>query len=331
MSIIEVVDEHFKVLDHIPVGVFIINKDYSVMFWNTCMEGWTGIPKSEISDADFRDFFPIFREPRYKGRIANVLDGISPTLFSPQLHKDALKSYLPSGEPRMQQIMVLPIRSFDGSDTCALFVVEDVTELTKRIAALKNVRNELQKANDEMEARVERRTAELAATNNRLEQEIIERKQAEETTRLAYTELKTKNHELGQMQSQLVQNEKLAAIGQLAAGVAHEMNTPVGFVASNFQTLQSYVKKIKDVLAACSRLSEHVEASEGAELSAEASAARKLWGEMKIDFILEDIEGLFEDSKEGLERVTDIIVNLRDFSRAGLPGDREEYCLNDGI
>ena len=55
--------------------------------------------------------------------------------------------------------------------------------------------------------------------------------------------------DLNRTQSQLMQNEKLASIGQLAAGVAHEMNTPVGFVASNFQTLQSYVNKIQDMLS----------------------------------------------------------------------------------
>ncbi|MHC4395532.1 MAG: hypothetical protein ACYS1A_07730 [Planctomycetota bacterium] len=66
--------------------------------------------------------------------------------------------------------------------------------------------------------------------------EIAERKQAEETAGLAYNKLENANKELKEMQSQLVQNAKLASIDQLAAGVAHEMNTPVGFVASNSRT-----------------------------------------------------------------------------------------------
>ncbi|KKK47838.1 hypothetical protein LCGC14_3151150, partial [marine sediment metagenome] len=63
--------------------------------------------------------------------------------------------------------------------------------------------------------------------------DVTERKQAEEATAQAYTKLEEANRELKEMQGQLVQSEKMASIGQLAAGVAHEMNTPVGFVASN--------------------------------------------------------------------------------------------------
>jgi len=68
--------------------------------------------------------------------------------------------------------------------------------------------------------------------------DITEHKRTEETIKTAYKQLEQSHMKLKEMQCQLVQNEKLASIGQLAAGVAHEMNTPVGFVASNFQTLE---------------------------------------------------------------------------------------------
>ena len=460
MGTLEAADERLKILDHIPVGIFTINKNYTVIFWNACMEEWTGIPRSEISGADFTTYFPCFKEPRYQIRIANVLDGTAPTFFSPQLHRNILRSYLPNGEPRIQRTEVIPVRSFDGNDICSLFVVEDVTELTNRISELNKARNELQKANNDMEIRVKHRTAELATANRQLEREILEhkqtgmallrerdrvqryldvagviliaidrdkklrlinkkgceilgysekdviakdwcndfipedarervcsvisgllngqteqfeyvenpvfakngtqrvvawhntvlydekgeieailssgediteRKQVEEAANLAYRELERTNRELKQMQSQLVQNEKLAAIGQLAAGVAHEMNTPVGFVASNFQTLDSYVKKIKGLLEAHEQLTAQIGTTPETELLEKAAATNKLRDDMKIDFILEDIQELFDDSSEGLERITNIILNLKDFSRIGRPGTREEYCLNDGI
>ncbi len=460
MSTLEVADEHLKILDHIPVGIFIISKDYTVVYWNAYMEEWTGIPGSEISGADFTSYFPCFKEPRYQSRIASVLDNAAPTFLSPQLHRNILRSYLPKGELRIQRTVVIPVRSFDGNDICALFVVEDVTELTNRISELNKAKNELQETNDDMEMRVQRRTAELATANRQLEQEIVERKQtgmalqrerdraqkyldiaevmlividrdkklrlinkkgceilgysekdaiakdwcndfvpedvreevrsvisallngqteqfkhfenpvlarngtqrviawhntvlldekgeieailssgddvterkaAEEEARLAYAELQSANRELKQTQSQLVQSEKLAAIGELAAGVAHEMNTPVGFVASNFQTLDSYVEKIKGLLEAYEQLTTQIGTVPETELLKKAAATNKMRDEMKLDFILEDIQELFDDSSEGLERVTSIIRNLKDFSRVGQPGIREEFCVNDGI
>ncbi len=143
MSNLEVADERLMILEHIPVGIFIINKDYSVIYWNAYMEEWTGIQRSEISGADFKSYFPCFGEPRYHSRIANVFDDAAPTFFSPQLHRNILRSYLPNGEPRVQRIVVIPVQSFDGNDICALFVVEDVTELTNRIAELNKAKNEL--------------------------------------------------------------------------------------------------------------------------------------------------------------------------------------------
>ena len=76
-------------------------------------------------------------------------------------------------------------------------------------------------------------------------EDITERREAEDTLKKTYKELEKANREMKGMQSQIVQSEKLASIGQLAAGVAHEMNTPVGFVASNFETLREILQEIQ--------------------------------------------------------------------------------------
>ncbi|HUU19921.1 MAG TPA: ATP-binding protein [Sedimentisphaerales bacterium] len=164
-----------------------------------------------------------------------------------------------------------------------------------------------------------------------LNREIIDRKKAEESVRLACEELEKSNKELKEMQSQLVQSEKLASIGQLAAGVAHEMNTPVGFVASNFETLENYMKKIKELLQMYGELLGEIEASDKTELLDKANTISKSQNDMKIDFILKDLPGLFNDSREGIDRVTSIVQNLRDFSRIDQSGNLDEYNINDGI
>ncbi len=161
--------------------------------------------------------------------------------------------------------------------------------------------------------------------------DITARKEAEESAAIAYKKLEKANHELKEMQSQLVQNEKLASIGQLAAGVAHEMNTPVGFVASNFQTLESYIKKIRELLVMYGELAEIIKSLGQEDLSNKINLISQFRDDKKIGFILDDIQGLFDDSREGLERITNIVQNLRDFSRIDRPGSRDEYDINHGI
>jgi signal transduction histidine kinase len=164
-----------------------------------------------------------------------------------------------------------------------------------------------------------------------LNQEILERKKAEESLRLACADLEKANKELKEMQSQLVQSEKLASIGQLAAGVAHEMNTPVGFVASNFETLENYMEKILELFRMYGELLGRAEGSDNAELLEIAAKIEAAWKNMKIDFILDDLPVLFTDSKEGIGRVTSIVQNLRDFSRIEQPENFDTYNINDGI
>ena len=160
--------------------------------------------------------------------------------------------------------------------------------------------------------------------------DITDRKRTENAIKTACEQLEQSNRELKDMHCQLVQNEKLASIGQLAAGVAHEMNTPVGFVASNFQTLENYVKKIRDLLITYDELIGQIETLGKTELRNKIEGIGQFRDDLQIDFILEDIRGLFDESREGLERVTSIVQNLRDFSRVDLPGSHE-YNINKGI
>jgi hemerythrin-like metal-binding protein len=162
------------------------------------------------------------------------------------------------------------------------------TLLTERnrslVAASEEVRKShvaLEAANQSLEIRVKERTRDLSETLSKLQQ----------------------------TQHRLVQSEKMAAVGQLAAGVAHEINNPVGFVTSNMSSLSDYVGQLFGLIdqyqATLSALP--------AEHRAALEAASK---QIDLDYLREDIPSLLKESREGLDRVKGIVTGLRDFSRA---------------
>jgi len=138
----------------------------------------------------------------------------------------------------------------------------------------------------------------------------------------ALTEL---NRQLQLAQAKLVQSEKLASIGQLAAGVAHEINNPVGYVFSNFGSLEKYLGDLFRMLAA-------YEAAEAqlADTPAAASLAQ-LREEIDLDFLKEDVPTLMDESREGIRRVHKIVQDLKDFSRVDNRQEWEWTDLHKGI
>jgi len=114
-------------------------------------------------------------------------------------------------------------------------------------------------------------------------------------------------------QEQLLQSEKLASIGQLAAGVAHEINNPIGYVHSNLGSLQEYVGNLFALIDVYERA---MRAHDPLSMRAEIDDTRE---RLDVDFISRDLPQLLTESRQGIERVTAIVRDLRDFSRS----DRE--------
>lgn len=128
-------------------------------------------------------------------------------------------------------------------------------------------------------------------------------------------------------QDQLIESEKLASIGQIAAGVAHEINNPIGFVSSNLGTLESYLQSMFALLAA------YIEADRAAPapLTEAMASARTLRKGHDFDFLRGDIVALLGESRDGLVRVKRIVQDMKDFSRAGGEDAWEMADLNSVI
>ncbi|BCR03118.1 hypothetical protein DESUT3_01870 [Desulfuromonas versatilis] len=150
--------------------------------------------------------------------------------------------------------------------------------------------------------------------------DITETKQINNQLHEANQELENAYAELQATQSRVVQQEKLATIGQLAAGIAHEINNPMGFITSNLTTLQKYVERLTQVLKA-----QHSVIRENQVTAESRQMLEELESSSKLGFILEDVPALLEESLEGASRVAKIVQDFRTFSRV----DSAEKTLAD--
>jgi two-component system, NtrC family, sensor kinase len=179
------------------------------------------------------------------------------------------------------------------------------------ISSQKRAEARLLESNQQLEQRVSERTQALVAANQTLEYE------KNQQTLL--------NQQLQEAQLHLLQAEKMASIGQLAAGVAHEINNPLGYIHSNLNSLQHYIQDLIQLSELSERLAQQLP-----DTHPELQAFQQFKQRVDLDFLKTDAEDLVKESLEGTERARKIVQNLRDFSRIDNP-ERELFNPEAGM
>jgi len=292
-----------QIVDGDPVPTLVIDAEHRITHWNKACAAICALPAEQMvgSNEQWKAFYPearpIMADLIVDGSLEERIDSYYHNIFrrSPTV-PDAFEaeSFFPhlGDGGRWLFFTAAPIRNADGAVVGAIETLQDVSERH-------HAEEQLLKHQEQLEALVAERTGALEQANRQLARE-----QAELTALL---------HKVEEAQQQLLQSEKMAAIGQLAAGVAHEINNPIGFVNSNLSSLKHYVDQLLAVIAA-------YEGGNGEAIGAARRAA-------DLDFLREDLPALLAESQEGLGRVTRIVQDLKDFSRVDQT-ERQHADLN---
>lgn len=264
------------IADRVEVGVFAVDAAFTITLWNRFMATHSRRPAAEVIGRNLFECFPDLPQAWLERKVRHVqaLRNYAFTSWTqrPYLFRFDHNRPITGGVDAMRQnCTFLPVKNEAGEVVQVCVTVQDVTDNA--------VAHE-----------------ELAASMAE-----IEREKAEQRKLIG---------ELAQAQNQLLQSEKLASIGQLAAGVAHEINNPIGFVNSNLGTLASYVDELMVVLDAYTGVHDQLPEALRTAIDAQIKG-------VDLDYLREDLVSLVTESRDGLDRVKKIVQDLKDFSRMG--------------
>ncbi|MBE9122354.1 ATPase [Tychonema sp. LEGE 07199] len=198
--------------------------------------------------------------------------------------------------------------------------------LENEIAERRKAETALAELAEVLEQRVQARTGKLSRANNYLIKEVQERKKAKKALQQSEAELRIKARELEralqklqESQAQLVHTEKLSALGELTAGIAHEINNPINFIDANIAYARNYVE---DLLRLVNIYGQHYP-NPVEEIQEEIQT-------VELDFLREDLPKLITSMKVGTDRICAIVSSMRNFSRLDKDG-MSVASIHEGI
>jgi len=263
-----------------------------ITYWNRSAEAIFGYSAEEAAG---QALHPLIAPSRYQTRILPALEHFRQTGQGPSIGR--IIEVTARGKNGREFPAELSIASvcLDGS-WHAIGIVRDITD------------------RKQMEERLLQKHAKLKSIRADLEAQNLH--------------LAQMHAELKQVQQQTVQQEKMASIGQLAAGVAHEINNPTGFVSSNLKSLQDYLEDIFRLLSAYEELRSLFEAAPNpapADVAEQLAAIKRIESDIDLEFLMSDTVDLIRESREGTDRIKKIVIDLKDFAH---PGQQERMTTD---
>lgn len=263
-------------VEHIETGVIILDRELRVQYWNNFVTQCSGKQLEQVQQQPLSRVFPDADTHCLDKMLASARDHgehvYTEWRETPHLIQLPFDIAGKPAPPMLQSTLLFPFKGSDGQPLFGLILYDN---------------SELARDNQQLDMVLQ------ALSSKQIEQELLIMK-------------------LEKANAQLMQSEKLAAIGQLAAGVAHEINNPIGYVFSNLQTLAGYVHDLLRI----------IDAVDGA---VSLEALRQLKRSLEYDYIRSDVEALIGESEDGIERVKKIIAALKDFSHF----EEDEFRLAD--
>ncbi|MEX6502749.1 ATP-binding protein [Pseudomonas zhanjiangensis] len=263
-------------VEQVECGVIVLDERLRIQYWNDYITQCSGKPLRQALSLELTQVFPEADTPQLSQMLARARDqgehAYNEWRESPNLLNLPYNRFGEPVPPRLQNALFFPFTD-DSDRPCFGLLLYNTRELSS--------------TNSHLDAALK------ALCHKQIEQEQLIQK-------------------LEKANAQLLQSEKLAAIGQLAAGVAHEINNPIGYVFSNLKTLAGYVHDLVRIIDAIDQ-------------AASLEELRRLKHQLEYDYIRGDVEALIAESEDGIDRVKKIITSLKDFSHT----DDEEFRLAD--
>ncbi|HET6720416.1 MAG TPA: ATP-binding protein [Rhodocyclaceae bacterium] len=272
-------------VDQIDVGVFAVDRAATVVLWNRFMAVHSGRPTATMLGRNLFEAFPELPQRWLQKKLESVFvlgnNTFTAWELRPYLFRFPHNRPITGGVDAMRQnVTFMPLRDGDGAVALVCATIFDYTDTALAQSSLHQAISQLS----------------------------VEK--AEQGRLIA---------KLEEAQNQLLQSEKMASIGQLAAGVAHEINNPVGFVNSNLGTLRKYTTQMLQLIAAYQAAEKQIS---DPVLLAEIAQLKQA---LDLEFLQDDLPELIKESEDGLLRVKKIVQDLKDFSHV----NESEWQLAD--